>query len=183
MKDILDTSYLIPIKDTAIDMTVVAKLRLYPDMLQVLYDWIILPDYNNLSLLVKYLPILNQIQKPPVIMTLWRGIDPTSGYQDKMGLNKTGILWFGKLNHAVGDKLKIEITKPLSFSYRRNVVDHFGSTIIECDYKSVKDQCLIFTDELYYAIAEKQRIEATSLSEVIILPKRGKVVDFKVVAV
>lgn len=172
-----------PIKQNEVDMRIVNELLKHPEALEQLYEWIILPDHEKFKEVLVQLKVINRIQKPAVPMDIWRGIDPSSGYQDTMGFKKEGVLWFGKLNHAVGDNVKLEIKKPLSFATRKDVAAEYGTTIVECKFSDVRDRAFVFTKELYYAIALKMDIEPLDVHEVILLPKPGTMVNFKVVSV
>lgn len=176
-------SHVTQIKKTDVDMRIVNELLKQSDALEKLYDWIILPDYEKFKDVLPQLNIISRIQKSFAPMDIYRGIDPTSGYQDTMGLKKDGILWFGKLNHAVGDVIELAITKPLSFTDRKDIASEYGSTIIECKFSDVRNQSFVFTKELYYAISLKMNIEPLDVHEIIVLPKPGNKIKFTVVAV
>lgn len=178
-----DANHVTPITEREVNMNVVMGLLKHPDALKELYDWIILPDHDKFKDVTKHLTTLAKIQKPKLIMDIWRGIDPSSGYQDTMGLKKSGVLWFGKLNHQVGDIIEMVITKPLSFTDRKDIAAKYGSTIIEIPFSHVKDRVFIFTKELYYAIALNMNVDAFDVHEVILLPKANIPLKFKVVAV
>lgn len=182
MKSVFDTSYMRPVDKAKLNLAIVRELEKHPAMLDRLYNWIILPDHDQLKEVTSFLSVLNRLQKLPPITQLWRGLDPGSSYQDTLGFGKTGWLWLSKLDHVVGEVRQMEITKPVSFTYRQDVAEHYGSTVVSCQFRDVKDQCLVFTDELYYAIATRHRIEPVTLAEVIVLPRPAHPIAITVVA-
>lgn len=159
-----------PIDWREINQSQLKALAKQPELLELIDQWILLADREHTPALVKASALLERIQ-PFARRKVWRGISPTSGYQDTMGLSKDWVLWKQALRHEVGDHFEYDQRYPLSFTTDLDIAKKFGSTIIEIDLTVLKNPVVWISDEVCALISERNNLAPQTLREVIVLPQ------------
>lgn len=158
----------VPLDISKLDMTLVRKLQAIPNMVKHLDDWVLAPDKDLLPRLNEYAAILKRICPLPRNVRLFRGFDPSSSYQDTLGLSEKGFFRNKVRSFAVGEKISYTILNPLSFSTSEDIAKAFGDTVVVLS--KIPDNYIWLCDELSYLISVERKVSPQSQKEVIVLP-------------
>jgi hypothetical protein len=145
---------------TQIDHDKLAALSQHTELLKQLDRWILHPDKTLLPSLRALAKIVNDLYKFRE-MPLYRGFDPSSTYQDIMGMPK---------NYAIGQRHDYVLENPLSFSTELSIAQAFGSTVIRTVVDPSKELGLVITDELSVLVSQLRNIRPETQKEVIMFP-------------
>lgn len=160
-----------------LDKTLVSKYERYPEIIELLDDWILSPDGDLLDKLRSHTRTLQSIARLKIGTKLYRGFDPKSSYQDTMGLSKKGWLFNEVRDHEVGNTFDYPITRPISFTTDLDIAKAFGKTIVQL--VSIPNDYIWITDELSSLISKRRGIGPETQREVIILPPQD--LSFKII--
>jgi len=160
-----------------LDKTLIAKYERHPDIIELLDDWILAPDGDLLAKLRTHTRTSQSISRLKIGTKLYRGFDPTSSYQDTMGLSIKKWLFNEVKEHRVGDTFEYSIERPLSFTTDIDIARAFGKTIVQL--VSIPDDYIWITDELSSLVSKRRGIGPETQREVIVLPPQN--LKFKII--
>lgn len=146
-------------------------LRKHENLLHALDSWTLIADMSHKTSLVELAKIVNALYGYHGGLTVYRGFDPKSNFQDTMGLSTKGFFSakvsdYDKAHNFVYTNDQ----NPLSFSWDFQIAQAFGSTVIRTHLDPKKEEFLRYTDELAALICERRKIPPMTQKEVIVLP-------------
>lgn len=167
LKKLLFSNAVMKIDESKLDFSIVEKFKSRLDILEILYDWILIPDKHYLNKLLKIKPEIDKIQPVVLPKILYRGYSSSSGsMQDQMGSKYL----------QVNDVFKYKLVNPISFTAELKIAQSFGNIVITYMVdKDIAKQSIYLTDEICYCICKEiVHSEPETQKEVIIFPN-GKI--------
>lgn len=167
LKKLLFSNTTLKIDESKLDFLVVEKFKSRLDILEVLYEWILIPDKHYLNKLLKIKPEIDKIQSTTLPKILYRGYSSSPGsIQDQMGSKYL----------QVNGTFKYRLVNPISFTAELKIAQSFGNVVITyVTDKDIAKQSIYLTDEICYCICKEIiNSEPETQKEVIIFPN-GKI--------
>lgn len=133
-----------------LDKKKIQELEKYPEMIDLVGKWSMLPDRALLPDLIKYGEIIQDLYQFNQPVKLYRGFNPTrEDTQITMGLDLNKAL---KLK--VGKTFTYRSEWPLAMSTTSNVAGSYGNFIVSAVLNPLKTPLFFFTNELIYLAKE-----------------------------
>ena len=137
------------------------------EMIDLLYKWYRFPDRNLQGKLLEVIEKLNSWYPEERTLTVYRGYrkfetPDNTGHLLERNSNLHG---FRFLNAKLGNKTKLEINAPASWSLNKATAFIFSvggnkSAIVETTVKVPSKNILVFNDEIYKAMLRKYHVTA-----------------------
>lgn len=152
-----------------LDYDIVNRFLKDERLIGVLDKWVLSPDRELQVDLLEVRDKITAIQPVTLTGKLYRGFGLV-GYQDTMGLTTGRFL--PKLKSGLLNKpVLYEVKNPISFTTNPEIALAFGRNVVSTDAEFVRDHCIVFTDELSYAVSKSRRLKTpVTQDEVLILP-------------
>lgn len=153
-----------------LDPAKMEALERHDSLMASLDEWVLCPDKRLYPALIKLGDLARQLYKFPPSMTLYRGFDPQSGYQNTMGLSEKGLLFNKEKPFAVGERHHYEGEQPISCTTNESIAQAFGKVVIRTQIKPNAPGSLVITPELAAIVSKRRNVEHATQDEVIVLP-------------
>lgn len=156
--------------DEQLDPEKMAALQRHDNLIASLDEWVMIPDKRLYPALQKLSEVARQLYKFPPSMTLYRGLDPQSSYQNTMGLSKKGILLNTEKPFRLGELHHYESDQPISCTTSEQIAQAFGKVVIRMKVQPNRPGTLVITQEMAALVCQRRNIELKTQDEVILLP-------------
>lgn len=158
-------SAVLPIEVKSLNHAVLEKYEKHPEFIQILDEWVLVPDYDLLKHFDAIADTFNKIKPLPKTGLIYRGFS-TSNF-----LQNSKFVDIKNLN--VDDRVDIKLENPLSFTEDMSIATAFGKNVISCRNHQISKDCIYFSDELCYLISKNRGIEDSpeTQKEILVLPR------------
>lgn len=135
------------------------------DLLAVIDEWVLNPDYRLLPKLYKVKDLVNKIQpEKNKNIDIYRGFSINGNMQNFFSLKPSEVF------NNPDKEFIVTINTPLSFTIERAIAEDFGDCVVHSKINSEIKNFLRLTDELAAAICLRRNISLETQREWVFLP-------------
>lgn len=156
--------------ENQLDVPRMNQLQQHEDLIDALDHWIQMPEPRLYPALSRLSEEVRALYTFPESLTLYRGFDPQSRYQNTMGLSERGLLYNTEVPFEVGSEHAWCGDTPVSTTVDEQIAKAFGKVIVRLAVNPNTAGSLVITPELCALVCKKRDIDPQTQKEVILLP-------------